>query len=72
VANNTSLISYLLAHGADVWARADNGILIGGYKSGENIFIELHECTSGPESEDDCDTVTPLDCAAAIRSTPKA
>ncbi|KAF4219679.1 hypothetical protein CNMCM5878_002738 [Aspergillus fumigatiaffinis] len=72
VADNTSLISYLLAHGADVWARADDGILMGGYESGENIFIELHECTSGPESEDDCDTVTPLDCAAAIGSIPKA
>ncbi|KAG2003864.1 hypothetical protein GB937_009357 [Aspergillus fischeri] len=72
VADNTSLISYLLAHGADVWARADDGILMGGYESGENIFRELHECTSGPESEDDCDTVTPLDCAAAIGSIPKA
>ncbi|RLL94123.1 hypothetical protein CFD26_102566 [Aspergillus turcosus] len=72
VANNTSLISYLLAHRADIWACADDGILMGGYESRENIFRELHECTSGPESEDDCDTVTPLDCAAAIGSIPKA
>jgi ankyrin repeat protein len=49
----------------------DDSILIGGYESGENIFIELHEYTSGPESEDDYDIVTPLDCAAAIRSIPK-
>jgi hypothetical protein len=69
-ADNT-LISYLLAHRADVWAHTDDGILMGGYESRENIFIELHECTSGPESKDNCDMVTLLNYTAAIRSIPK-
>ncbi|KAF7155420.1 hypothetical protein CNMCM5623_007491 [Aspergillus felis] len=70
VADNTELISYLLACGADVSARADDSLLKVGYNDGESMLEEIYADMSG--TEDDRDTVTPLDCAAIIGSVPKA
>ncbi|GIC88103.1 uncharacterized protein Aud_004494 [Aspergillus udagawae] len=72
VTDNTALISYLLACGADVSARADDSLLNGGYNYGESMLEEFHVYMSGTEMEDDCDMVTPLECAAHIGSVPKA
>jgi ankyrin repeat protein len=84
IADETALLSYLLAQGTiDVSARADESLLIGGFiatqrdvsvlagASGPGEMLLEHFYMDSESGGQDQDQVTPLDCAAEIGSIPK-
>ncbi|KAL5359176.1 ankyrin repeat-containing domain protein [Aspergillus floccosus] len=84
VADESALMSYLLARGADISERADDSLSIGGFapvhrdvlrlvgthEVGESMLEEFYAQASDT-ARDDKDRITPLDCAAEIGSIPK-